>query len=1652
MTRVVPSATVPLNAWTYVTFTYDGTNGTFYLNGAQNGAAAGSMTEPSTFAADIGQNPDPTAPNIFPGKIDEVRVSNIVHSADWIATEYNNQSSPSTFYTVGSTTATITNLSPSAGGIGASATITGTNFGTTQGTVTFNGTQAAVTSWSNTSIVTTVPAGASTGSVIVHTNGVDSNGSTFVITSGTTWPNGYAYRRTITIDHTKVPNTDLTSFPVLISSTFADLATTSNGGQVTSSNGYDIVFSSDSGGATQLAFERESYSVTTGAVIFWVNVPILSHTADTIIYLFYANPLVMTDQSNSAAVWDSNYVGVWHVPNGSTLSAADSSSNENNGTINGQSGNNMAVAGEIDGAATFDGSTQTITHSDNSSLRLAGSRTLSAWVKLNSLPSSGNEYAIVSKESESNGSGITNYLLSYTNFNGVSGWSDSLNDGTNQSFATYTTTPSTGVWYHVAGVWNASSGIESVYVNGAQQAANIPGLIPDANAGSTFAIGADASWGGGLGGYADASIDEVRVSNTARSSDWIATDYNNQSNPSAFYSIGSANTNSGGGGSAPTISSLSPTSGAVGATVTVTGTHFGTSQGSSTVTFGGTSATATSWGDTSIVAIVPNGATTGYVVVTVAGLPSNGVNFNAAPAITSLSPVLEAPGIPVTISGTNFGSSQGSSTLTFHGLNAVPTSWTDTSITTIVPTSATTGYLVVTVGGVPSNNELFVIVPTPIITSISPASGVAGTPVTINGANFGTTQGTSTVMLNGFQAVVTNWSGSTVVVNIPSSATTGNIVVTVGGVGSNGMAFTVTGPTITGLSSRLGAVGDAVTLYGFNLGSTQASSTVTFNGISATPTSWNNMSIVVPVPAGATTGSITVTVSSVPTSSTVFTVSSPDTITGLSITGPSNGTTVSTPYAAVTGTVTGSIAGVDPIEITCNSAGAKLTATNFSCNTPLSAGVNSITVTGTDSAGDTRTATVSVTLGMSTPISIQVTPPNVNMLVGTTQSFTAVDDQGTRRPDATWTVSDSTIASFVVGSPNVLLANAVGQVTLTASVGGVNAQTTVTVISGTSLSAGSVLWSSPSVSGFSAKQIVQAVPTADGPDLYSIETDSNNRLVRAFKGTGEQIWQSSLASSEYPSVGVGDSYGGLLIVDETNQNSSGTFYGTITDFDRQSGGQIWQYTTLGSGSSSISFGAVGLDGTVYVIEGSTPGGASESYVDLLDGATGNLKSRIELPTSLYYFHCPTETSTQYPGSIVGAGAVAPDGAFYMEVSNYEETVENDCEFAPVFSVVTHTSNLSLLRISPDGAAGFDSLNSGATPGKVIPDGQGGILAMWEESYAVVADIGTTGGGLTNLSIGNGSMVLGDNNTAFATDGNSVVALAVPGLQQTWTYTSTGGTLSFVAATSGGGVAVNDSQLGVIQLDSSGNAAPPSGTLQGAAPFRPGLPISISQDGTILNSWISDSNGMATALAGMDMIAAPSVYPGPFGAGQLQNRSVSTATVTVHYTPGSKSQADLIEFPPSQSCSQDLGLLDCTTLQFWHWNVEIAATVSDDASLWTPIQSVAFLVTGRWKDSLGILHSEGNYVKKPDGPDSTYVQKTAKQKSLFFIDSPGPSYYFDFLHVERVDSLTATLNFRSLVCNNSGICSVSKWHLKFVVDPGSMLDYGQSQFGFGSIPF
>jgi hypothetical protein len=195
------------------------------------------------------------------------------------------------------------------------------------------------------------------------------------------------------------------------------------------------------------------------------------------------------------------------------------------------------------------------------------------------------------------------------------------------------------------------------------------------------------------------------------------------------------------------------------------------------------------------------------------------------PSLTSLTPSSGTVGTSTTVAGTNFGATQGTSTVTFNGTAATPTSWSATSIAVPVPTAATTGPVVVTV------------------------NGVVGTSVTISGNTFGATQGTSTVTFNGTTATPTSWTATSIAVPVPAAATTGPVVVTVDGQASNGVTFTAT-PVISTLTPNAGLAGTSVTVDGTGFGATQGTSSIKFNGTTASPTSWNSTQIVAPFPLG----------------------------------------------------------------------------------------------------------------------------------------------------------------------------------------------------------------------------------------------------------------------------------------------------------------------------------------------------------------------------------------------------------------------------------------------------------------------------------------------------------------------------------------------------------------------------------------------------------------------------------------------------------------------------------------------------------------------------------------------------------------------------------------------------------------------------------
>jgi hypothetical protein len=153
---------------------------------------------------------------------------------------------------------------------------------------------------------------------------------------------------------------------------------------------------------------------------------------------------------------------------------------------------------------------------------------------------------------------------------------------------------------------------------------------------------------------------------------------------------------------APAITSFSPTSGPVGATVTVTGTDF---TGATQVTFNGVSApTFTVVSATTLTAKVPAGATSGPIAVTTAtGTGTSATSFSvtlpAKPKIVKLSPTAAKRGVIVAITGTGFGAKRVATSYVKFGLTKATkyVSWTNTKIKVRVPAKAKFGLLKVKV-------------------------------------------------------------------------------------------------------------------------------------------------------------------------------------------------------------------------------------------------------------------------------------------------------------------------------------------------------------------------------------------------------------------------------------------------------------------------------------------------------------------------------------------------------------------------------------------------------------------------------------------------------------------------------------------------------------------------------------------------------------------------------------------------------------------------------------------------------------------------------------------------------------------------------------------------------------------------------------------
>jgi len=309
---------------------------------------------------------------------------------------------------------------------------------------------------------------------------------------------GWAYRKQITIDYTKVNGT-LNNFPVLIEFTDSGMI------GKTQEDGDDILFTLSDG--TKLAHEIESYDELTGHLVAWVNVPILSSIEDTILYMYYGNDLAENQQSPEE-VWDSNYLAVHHLEETEGTIITDSTDKNNDGSPTDVI---LDVEGKLNGADEFNGvSSKTILPQIFTGQTQF---TVEGWYYLTGTKES---YLIAQRDLLQNGMFIRHYPAT----------------GEIQMFVngkTVSRITNTYEWHHVVGTYDGT--IARMYIDD-----NVPSVTT-----TTLTWPNQSTYIGDrlTGNRAfQGKLDEIRISDIARSAAYITTSFNNQNDPTPFIIVG----------------------------------------------------------------------------------------------------------------------------------------------------------------------------------------------------------------------------------------------------------------------------------------------------------------------------------------------------------------------------------------------------------------------------------------------------------------------------------------------------------------------------------------------------------------------------------------------------------------------------------------------------------------------------------------------------------------------------------------------------------------------------------------------------------------------------------------------------------------------------------------------------------------------------------------------------------------------------------------------------------------------------------------------------------------------------------------------------------------------------------------------------------
>ena len=351
---------------------------------------------------------------------------------------------------------------------------------------------------------------------------------------------GWTKRKLITINNSKVAG-DLNNYPVYIEYIDSDLSSNAH------ADGYDIIFVDYSDNSTKYSHELVNYS--SGTIKAFINVTILSGSSDTKIWMYYDNDSISSSQEDITGTWDNHYVGVWHLEEDPSVAGSggilDSTSNNIDGTDNGGMDSNDIVAGATGNALEFDGNDY-IDLGNNGLMDFGTDNwTIEAWV--NHPNSNANQESIVCKGGDNSG-GIR-WALALAEKTGDSQlFTLTVDDNSDKYQCEGNDDVCTTLWEYV--VATRGSNLQTYHDTSTESTTGV-GDTYDLSGTSQANAYIGAIWDQGssaISKFMTGKIDEVRVSDIFRGTDYRDTTYNTINDPSGFSYRGSEEQYSAGSG------------------------------------------------------------------------------------------------------------------------------------------------------------------------------------------------------------------------------------------------------------------------------------------------------------------------------------------------------------------------------------------------------------------------------------------------------------------------------------------------------------------------------------------------------------------------------------------------------------------------------------------------------------------------------------------------------------------------------------------------------------------------------------------------------------------------------------------------------------------------------------------------------------------------------------------------------------------------------------------------------------------------------------------------------------------------------------------------------------------------------------------------